>query len=541
MPDTKASRLPEKPDLAQERKRAKDLLKALRERRGDAIARLHSHHPGFAGKPSEPLDAAAVKLADAQLVIAREYGFPSWRSLKAAIERTSPRSAGTSAPHTVLIWNDDTTPMAFVVYLVTHIFQKSEEDAREIMLDTHQHGVGVCGVYDRTEKAEERLAEALALAREHGHALELTLARARAVRCDERHMRVELTSGRTLNASLAWFPKLLNASTDQRGRYAIREEGRVLSWPELKLTIPVDMLLSGPEGPAPKRSLSPPWIESCRAALAALSREDAPYAWAKAQHDLGSALFRLGERTRGSNSAWLEESNSAWLEEAVAALRAAVTAYDRAGAPYEWAKAQYDFAGALLALGGARHDNIMIQEAVTACNAALEEFGHGAPIECAEARRLLGYALVALGAHGAGVERFTEAVAAFRSALREHARGPLTEWTRTRHGLGNALLWLGTRESATDRIEEAIATVEPVLTDKVRERLPAQWALSAGLQGVALMEIAERRSDVVSARTAVAKLGMALAEDGGQDAQTNAYHQTQLTRARALLDRLESS
>jgi ATP-dependent Clp protease adapter protein ClpS len=534
MPDTNASRLPEKPDLAQERKRAKDLLKALRDYQGDAIARLRSHHPGFADKPSERLDASTVKLADAQLVIAREYGFPSWRSLKAAIERASPRTGGASALHTVLIWNDDTTPMAFVVYLVTHIFQKTDEDAREIMMDTHQHGVGVCGVYDRAEEAEERLAEALALAHEHGHALELTLAKATGVRFDERHMRVELMGGRTLNVSLACFPKLLDASPDQRARYAVREQGRLLSWTSLDLAIPVNVLLLGPEERAPKRSLMPPWIESCRAALAALSRDEAPQEWAKAQHDLGNALFRLDDRSRGANPTWLEE--------AVAAHRAALAAYDRGRDPYAWAKAQYDFANAVLALGVRQQDIAMLEEAVAACHAALDEFNQRAPIERAETQRLLGHALGALGAHEVGVARLEEAVAAFRSALREHARGPLTEWTSTRNGLGNALLWLGTRAGKADQIEEAVAAVEPVLTDKVRERLPVQWALSAGVQGVALMELAERRRDIGSARTAVAKLGLALAAArDGDDERIDAYHETQLAKARALLDRLESS
>src|SRR5262249_56301820 len=130
------------------------------------------------------------------------------------------------------VWKGGACGMELVVYLVTHIFQKSEEDAREIMMDTHQHGVGLCAVYDRLEEAEARLAEAVALARQHGHPLELTLAKARAARCDDRHIRVELTGGRMLNASLAWFPKLLEASTDQRDRYAIREPGRLLSWPD---------------------------------------------------------------------------------------------------------------------------------------------------------------------------------------------------------------------------------------------------------------------------------------------------------------------
>jgi hypothetical protein len=43
-----ASRLPEKPDLAHERKRAKNLLKALRSDDSDAVTRFRSHHPRFA-------------------------------------------------------------------------------------------------------------------------------------------------------------------------------------------------------------------------------------------------------------------------------------------------------------------------------------------------------------------------------------------------------------------------------------------------------------------------------------------------------------
>jgi hypothetical protein len=43
VPHIDASHLPEKPDLAQERKRAKDLLKALRTGDGEAIARFRSH------------------------------------------------------------------------------------------------------------------------------------------------------------------------------------------------------------------------------------------------------------------------------------------------------------------------------------------------------------------------------------------------------------------------------------------------------------------------------------------------------------------
>src|ERR1700691_2933474 len=70
--------LPERPDLGQLRRRAKELRDAAR--RGDAAAleRFARHHT------SAP--ESAVSLAAAQLVIARELGFASWPRLKAAVD-----------------------------------------------------------------------------------------------------------------------------------------------------------------------------------------------------------------------------------------------------------------------------------------------------------------------------------------------------------------------------------------------------------------------------------------------------------------------
>jgi ankyrin repeat protein len=70
--------LPEHPDLGQLRRRAKELRDAARV--GDATARqrLARHHPT---PPVGP-----VRLAAAQLVIARELGFASWPGLTAALE-----------------------------------------------------------------------------------------------------------------------------------------------------------------------------------------------------------------------------------------------------------------------------------------------------------------------------------------------------------------------------------------------------------------------------------------------------------------------
>ena len=65
--------------LEQQRKRAKDLLRAVRA--GDSAARRRL---ADALAPRAP-DAAAVKLADAQFAIARELGLGSWRDLRAHV------------------------------------------------------------------------------------------------------------------------------------------------------------------------------------------------------------------------------------------------------------------------------------------------------------------------------------------------------------------------------------------------------------------------------------------------------------------------
>jgi ankyrin repeat protein len=72
--------LPAAPSLEQLRKQAKDLLRAHRTGDPEAVARVAAHHP----RPDEPL-----MLTGAQLVVAREHGFPSWPRLRAYVERVA--------------------------------------------------------------------------------------------------------------------------------------------------------------------------------------------------------------------------------------------------------------------------------------------------------------------------------------------------------------------------------------------------------------------------------------------------------------------
>jgi ankyrin repeat protein len=72
-------RLPVRPDLKQLKHQAKDLLRAVRREDPAALAEFQEHHP----RPPAP---EHVKLADAQLALARSYQAPSWARLVVSCE-----------------------------------------------------------------------------------------------------------------------------------------------------------------------------------------------------------------------------------------------------------------------------------------------------------------------------------------------------------------------------------------------------------------------------------------------------------------------
>src|SRR6185436_5072768 len=72
-----SSRLPARPSLEQLRKQAKELLKAYHA--GDAAAAVRFR--ACIRRLSESKQPAEAALADAQFVLAREYGFENWAML----------------------------------------------------------------------------------------------------------------------------------------------------------------------------------------------------------------------------------------------------------------------------------------------------------------------------------------------------------------------------------------------------------------------------------------------------------------------------
>lgn len=78
--------LPARANLAQQKSQARELLQAFAGSQDDAIARVRAMLP----------DKPRIVLADAQFVLAREYGFPNWPAFRRHLEE---RAAALRAPH----------------------------------------------------------------------------------------------------------------------------------------------------------------------------------------------------------------------------------------------------------------------------------------------------------------------------------------------------------------------------------------------------------------------------------------------------------
>jgi ATP-dependent Clp protease adaptor protein ClpS len=74
----------------------------------------------------------------------------------------------------VVLLNDDSTPMEFVVGVLTEIFKHTQETAKSITLEIHTQGSGIAGVYS-FEIAEAKAVEATQLARGNGFPLQIKM------------------------------------------------------------------------------------------------------------------------------------------------------------------------------------------------------------------------------------------------------------------------------------------------------------------------------------------------------------------------------
>ena len=89
-------------------------------------------------------------------------------------EISSGEKNDTPPMYKVILHNDDYTTMEFVVQILMDVFGKSLEKARQMMLNIHNKGKEICGIYPR-QIAETKMETIHNLASNKGFPLKSTM------------------------------------------------------------------------------------------------------------------------------------------------------------------------------------------------------------------------------------------------------------------------------------------------------------------------------------------------------------------------------
>ena len=77
--------------------------------------------------------------------------------------------------------------------------------------------------------------------------------RVKDVHFTEDSLSVDLMDGRTISVPLAWYPRLLHASAEQRGNWKLAGGGFGIHWPDIDEDLSTEGLLRG--APAPRNNM----------------------------------------------------------------------------------------------------------------------------------------------------------------------------------------------------------------------------------------------------------------------------------------------
>ena len=80
------------------------------------------------------------------------------------------------------------------------------------------------------------------------------------VRVSKESLIVELVDGRTVWASIEWYPRLVHAAPEERNKWRLVGRGEGIRWPDLDEDIRVEALLAG-HGSAESRSSLDQWLK----------------------------------------------------------------------------------------------------------------------------------------------------------------------------------------------------------------------------------------------------------------------------------------
>lgn len=76
-------------------------------------------------------------------------------------------------------------------------------------------------------------------------AVEIAIPAARNVTITDDTLSVELSDGRTISVPLAWFPRLLHATKEERNNWRLIGRGQGIHWEDVDEDISVENLLAG--------------------------------------------------------------------------------------------------------------------------------------------------------------------------------------------------------------------------------------------------------------------------------------------------------
>jgi hypothetical protein len=91
--------------------------------------------------------------------------------------------------------------------------------------------------------------------------VDLEIPNAIGIKCDDEALMVELNDGRMISVPLAWYPRLLQATQQERQNWRLIGQGQGIHWEDLDEDISVENLLTGHHSGESQASLEK-WLES---------------------------------------------------------------------------------------------------------------------------------------------------------------------------------------------------------------------------------------------------------------------------------------
>ena len=92
-------------------------------------------------------------------------------------------------------------------------------------------------------------------------AIELRMVSAQNVKVTDDVLIVDLSDGRTVSVPLAWFPRLLHGTPEERNKWRLIGDGEGIHWPDLDEDISVENLILGKPSGESQKSLKK-WLEA---------------------------------------------------------------------------------------------------------------------------------------------------------------------------------------------------------------------------------------------------------------------------------------